>query len=345
MLKIVNIIIFIVLQLQLLADTKINLSTEPKWKNKQISIKECLTIGEESFIDERYSFANILDIAVSNHGNIIIIDSRTVRVLKYSKSGKFLCYIGKGKGEGPGEFRRPWIVTVDNKENIYIADHGSSLVLIFNDRGDYIKSFRTLYNPQSIAADSKGNVYLGYWSSRHGGAFIYKYDNNGKLLAKFCSPNNAKIAAVVEETGNSGALSLTPDGNLVYSFHYPYDTRIYSTDGKLHRRFARENKSYEPPKWNKQCNCMESRSGCRAVKVMPDGKIVNLIFTMNRHNKDQYDYFFDIFNPDGDWLVSIPASHFKINLMRTFAFDNEGYIYIIYYEPFPHLKKFLLRFN
>jgi hypothetical protein len=90
---------------------------------------------------------------------------------------------------------------------------------------------------------------------------------------------------------------------------------------------------------------MESRSGCRAVKVMPDGKIVNLIFTMNRHNKDQYDYIFDIFNPDGDWLVSIPASHFKINLMRTFAFDNEGYIYIIYYEPFPHLKKFLLRFN
>ena len=107
-----------------MADTKINLSIEPKWKNKQISIKECLMIGDESFIDDRYSFGNIQDIAVSNYGNIIIIDARTTRIIKYSKSGKFLCYIGKGKGEGPGEFKMPWIIAVDNKETIYIADHG-----------------------------------------------------------------------------------------------------------------------------------------------------------------------------------------------------------------------------
>ena len=216
-------------------------------------------------------------------------------------------------------------------------------MLIFNDRGDFIKSFKTFYAPQSIAVDSKGNVYLGYWSFRYGGVFIYKYDNNGKIITKFCPPNDPTIAADVEKTGNSGALCLTPNENLVYSFHYPYDTRIYSTDGKLLQRFARENKLYEPPRWNKQYNYMDPRSGCADVKVMPDGKIVNLIYTRNKHDKDKNDYMFDFFDPNGDWLISIPGNSFKINSTRTFAIDHEGYIYIVYHEPFSHIKKFLIK--
>jgi hypothetical protein len=237
------------------------------------------------------------------------------------------------------------MVAVDNNENVYVVDHGSSLVDIFNERGDFIKSIKTRFKPYSIAIDSRSNVYLGCGNSRHEGVYVFKYDKNGKLLTKFCRPNDARTAAVVELSGWSGALCLMRNENLVFSLHYPYDSRIYSKDGKLLQRFARENKLYNTPKWNKQYNLMESRGGCASVKVMPDGKIVNLIFTRNKHDEGKNDYMFDIFSPDGDWLISIPASSFKVNFTKTFAFDNEGYIYIVYHEPFPHLKKFFFRFN
>lgn len=322
-----------------------NSTDVPKWGNRQVIIEECMTIGKESFEDERYSFGNLNDITVSSAGNVIVVDTKTLRVLKFSKDGTFLHYIGKGRGDGPGEFRVPWIVTTDPKENVYVADHGSSSVLMFNDHGVFVDSFKTRNAPTSIAVDQKGHVFLGYWQSRSEGVYIYKYNLKGDLLAKFCKPNDPKLAYQVEMSGYSGSLCVLSDGNIVYSFHYPYETRIYSPDGILLNQLSRQNKLYAPPAKDSKHNAIISQGGCIAVKAADDGKIVNYIFTKNQQNNGKkYDYCFDFFDKTGLWLASVPADSFNSASTRTFAIDNEGYFYFIFHDPFPHIKKYKLKF-
>jgi len=175
--------------------------------------------------------------------------------------------------------------------------------------------------------------------------YVYKHDRSGKLLMKFGRPADAHIAARVEASGNGGKMCLLPDGNLVYSFHYPYDTRVYSPAGALLQKISRQNKRYRPPQENKTFNCFESQSGCVAVGALPDGKIVNLLFVAGEGEKGGMDYLLDIFSQNGEWLATLPLGRFHLDNVRALASDKEGALYFASNEPYPHVRKFMLRFR
>jgi hypothetical protein len=314
-------------------------STQPKWKTRKVNIEECQTIGQESFDDERYSFGNLNDITVSGNGNIIVVDAKTCRILKFSKEGRFLNYIGKGRGDGPGEIRVPWTVATDNHENVYVADHGSSKVHIFNGEGIYLDSFKTRHAPTSIAVDQDGCVYLGYWQFRPDGFYIHKYSPKGELLKKFCPPVDPKLSYHVEMSGYSGKLCLLSDGNLAYSGHYPYETRIFSQNGTFLKNFSRQIAIAGPPIEIKKENVVLTQGGCLIVKPASDGRFVTYCIIKNRNN-DNFTYFFDIFDQDGTWLISVPFDSFKSERIRSFAIDKEGYFYFICHNPYPYIKKY-----
>ncbi len=319
-------------------------STKPKWTDKKIEVKELLKIGEESFEDEYYSFGNIMDVAVSPGGSIIVLDSRTTRILKYSSDGTFQHYIGGRRGEGPGEFVRPWNIAVDGQENVYVTDHGNNRLSVFNSRGEFQASFNHKPLPISIAVDQEQNIYLGYYLFKSSGPYISKYNIQGELLGSFCQSSDPKTASLVSLTGNSGTLARLTDGNIVYSFFYPYDNRVFSPDGELLGQFSREHKLYRPPEEDKRNNVYIAYSGCFAVKALPEGKSLNLI--MIKEGKDKKPRCcFDLFDREGNWLITFPADVFSTSLFKTFAADWEGNVFIPFHDPYPHVKKFSLKFQ
>lgn len=61
-------------------------------------------------------------ITLDENKNIIISDPTLGRVCRYTKDGKFINEIGKGKGVGPGYFNGPRDAVVDKDGFIYVID-------------------------------------------------------------------------------------------------------------------------------------------------------------------------------------------------------------------------------
>jgi DNA-binding beta-propeller fold protein YncE len=85
----------------------------------------------------------------------------------FSLDGKLLGKIGKGKGEGPGQFMFPTYVTVDKAGNVYVADTLNCRVQMFDPDGKYVKKFGEMGDsvgmftrPKGVALDTLGNLYV-----------------------------------------------------------------------------------------------------------------------------------------------------------------------------------------
>lgn len=321
-------------------------STAPLWKDKQVTVEPLMTIGVESFDDERYAFGNIRDLTVSKAGNLIVVDNKTFRILKYSNEGQYICQIGKGKGDGPGEFREPLAVTTDVEERIYVVDHGKFKIMVFSPAGQYLHAFGIEKKmPFSLAVGKDHSIYAAYWRPDRAGNYVYRYNQDGRILARFCQEEDKEMEALTLDCGNPGTLCLSPKGHLVYAFHYPYRFRLFSPDGKTMQNFSRKSDSMLPPAKNKKFNYTYSRGGGREVACMPDGTIVCAGFSDKKTDEDNATYFFDFFSPEGKWLKSVPASTFGVKTIFIFTIDGEGHFFIMNIDPYFHIKKFRIRFS
>jgi DNA-binding beta-propeller fold protein YncE len=127
--------------------------------------------------------ANPCDIAISSKGFIYVLDSEDNNLKVFEKDGIFFKCIGR-KGQGPGEFVRPWTVSIA-EDNICITDTGNRRVQIFSKDGMYLRSYKVPVGyGVGLAFDEKGSLYLntkGFRSPK----LISAHDNQGNLLMEF----------------------------------------------------------------------------------------------------------------------------------------------------------------
>ena len=128
---------------------------EPLYGEITFELEEDLSIGRED--DENYVFYRSVRIAVDSEGNIFVLDRGNCRIQKYDKNGNYLQTIGR-KGQGPGEFERPYVIHLDLEENIYVQD--GRQINIFNKNGDFkrIISLSNFIVPFGITITKKGNI-------------------------------------------------------------------------------------------------------------------------------------------------------------------------------------------
>ncbi len=138
-------------------------------------------------------------IAVDDSGNIYVADNRNHRVEEFDSSGKYVSEFDKG-GIPEG-------IAIYNG-NIYVVDRNSSSVERFNLNGTLLTSFGSqginmgqLSNPERIAIDSSGNIYVADTGD------IQKFNSKGVPMAQFfadskyqCCLNVMGIA--VDSSGN-----------------------------------------------------------------------------------------------------------------------------------------------
>ncbi len=315
-------------------------STIPIWQGKiKMVLKPTLSIGCDDIEKDNYVFGIISDIAIDHNGYIYVLDGYNYRVQKYSRDGQFCFSFGKGKGEGPGEFIRPKKVAVDSLKRLYVTDMRQFRITVFDSIGNVVATIPTSTMPYKIRVGLRGQIYITSFLNFEGPRVSTYSIFSKKPIFSFCKPR--KECQLIAEAGDSENIDADSKGNVYVAFYYPYDIRIFSSEGKLLNRFARQAKFFKPPKRDEN-GVMSPSCGVWAMSLLPDNKLITIVF--NQEQK-KFDFYFDVFDSDGNWLLTVPAKEYGFTWPRIISSDYEGNLYLDHSEPYPHLVKYKVIFE
>ncbi len=86
-------------------------------------------------------FRQPTDVAWDSKGSIYITDGYiNSRVAKYDKNGDWVKSWGE-KGTGPGQFRTPHAIAIDNNDNVYVGDRANRRIQVFDTEGKFLRMF------------------------------------------------------------------------------------------------------------------------------------------------------------------------------------------------------------
>lgn len=151
---------------------------EPLYGEISLDIEEDLTLGNDQ--DDHYLFFRVWDIQADTEGNIFVLDSGATRIQKYSKNGEYLGTIGR-KGQGPGEFERPFILALDKDNNLYVGE--MSKIHTFDPEGKFVRTTKIPFFFMNFVPDNRGNFVVTGRITIEGGQNlgVMTLDSNGKI--------------------------------------------------------------------------------------------------------------------------------------------------------------------
>ena len=149
----------------------------------------------------------------------------------------------------------PWGVTVNSSNEIIVSDMGNNRILVFNDKGDFIRSFgQNLVNmPTGIHIDNKGRIFV----VNRGNNKIVLFNPNEEFVKEVfyvgsralneprgvCVDSQGNI--IVCDAENKCVKIISPNGNIVKTIgvgrlHFPtdccvcYEEKIFVSDREAH---------------------------------------------------------------------------------------------------------------
>ena len=150
------------------------------------------------------AFCSTTDIAFAPNGHLFISDGYgNARILEYTADGKKIREWGK-VGTGPGEFRLPHSIQIDENGIIYVADRENGRIQQFDLQGKYLGEWSKYGKTFGLKLD-KGAIWLSSIPRGPNGSpgWLIKLDRKtGSLLG------------YVDSTGNHG-MDVLPDGEVV----------------------------------------------------------------------------------------------------------------------------------
>ena len=215
-----------------------------------------------------WSFAHA--VKIDRHDNIWVADKGSDMVVKFTPQGQVSMVLGRkqeasDEETGPvkhpvppapaqnGRFRQVTDITWDLEDNTFISDgYINSRVAKVDKDGNWIKSWGErgdkpgeFNTPHTIAADAKGNIYVGDRFNRR----IQVFDNDGNFLRSIVidvpfdhslkpvigNPEDPDAKKGTHSPGAPWAICITPGPNQVLYSSDAYPGRIYklSLDGKV----------------------------------------------------------------------------------------------------------------
>ena len=105
------------------------------------------------------NFCSTTDIAFARDGHLFISDGyRNARILEYTADGKKLREWGAA-GAGPGQFRLPHSIQIDENDIIYVADRENGRIQRFDREGKFLGEWNQYGKTFGITLD-KGAIWL-----------------------------------------------------------------------------------------------------------------------------------------------------------------------------------------
>ena len=105
-------------------------------------------------------FNRVTNLALASDGAMFIADGYgNARVHKFSPTGEYLFSWGQ-PGTGPGEFRLPHAIALDEDDRVYVADRENSRVQLFKPDGEYIDEWTHVTRPDDLFIDRAGIMHV-----------------------------------------------------------------------------------------------------------------------------------------------------------------------------------------
>jgi len=128
-----------------------------------------------------------LDVAVSDAGDIYVVDEDNSSVSIYESNGDFKKFFGE-KGKEEGQFKRPGSIDVSSKGKVIVADTGNNRIQVFNRAGEFLFQFGTsgsapgqFRDPSGVTVDHFGMIYVADKDNKR----IQVFSPNGIFLRYF----------------------------------------------------------------------------------------------------------------------------------------------------------------
>ena len=133
------------------------------WSGDATLVEE-LAIGVESGPEE-YMFGEIASV-FADDSSIYVVDEQAPAVRVYDLKGRYLRDLGRA-GEGPGEYRRPWLVARRPDGRVLVADRGTRRILVYRVDGVstdevYPMGSGVAFGSWPLHVDDHGRPWLPY---------------------------------------------------------------------------------------------------------------------------------------------------------------------------------------
>jgi len=324
----------------------------PMYEEDVFNMEEELSIGEAKGRED-YMFSMIVSIDVDNEGNTYVLDIKERHIKVFNSNGKLMRIIGT-KGQGPGEFQRPFTVQVTAQNEVVVFDVMIQRLHFFSLDGKYKKSIsiEKLFNPPIL--NNEGNIVsLERIDEAENPKYeLKKFDLELNPLTFYYSyplPNFARDG--FNPFRSSPQWAVTNKNEIVCG--HPdegYEFKIFNPQGKIIRNIV---KDYTPVRIPDEAIKRATKqrlspgsfysipkyySPFRWIIVDED----NRIFVCTREtSKDKAVRYYDVFNPEGKFIAKIPLIHdvlmdkrivFKGNKLYLVEADEDGYQYVKRYK-------------
>jgi len=316
--------------------------------------------------------ANYLqDLKVDLDKRFLFLDGKAANILIFDQDGDFLKRIGR-KGEGPGEFRLPISIAVDNENNLYVLDFSLKRVSKFGRTKEFIYSFITSggHDPiGSIKVSSDSSIYISGFKKKDEknleyGTWINMYNSRGKYLTSFF-PSSKFNKNWVWRIGPFCSFDVD-EGDMIYAAqHCDYQVSKYDRNGKLVNSYGKAPYYFKPPDAGKKIDFKNYDSQFDLIKKLKElsaswTKVVGLMVVKNKYviivlesnnlikgfNKK---YIIDVWDKEG----KLVAGGIETD-SRLLCKDKESFLYFLTYtdeeepaakDPQYKIGKYSLIFN
>lgn len=325
----------------------------PLWQGKKdVVIEKLLTIGADDLSRADYVLGGINDIAFDAENNIYVLDFVNSRVSKFNSDGQFVRHFGGGVGQGPGQLQFPTGVCVDHEGRVYIADYKQRIIHVFDQSNAEIGAIRTKDNIRPIfglAVSARGELIAAVdlaFSRWTGGLFQVFSIPDGVYVGSF--GDSAWFMNHRNVMSGNNSIIVDPEKRLILASHAnPYRIDIFSETRKLLRSFGRKADIFDEYVMDRNKNRIMAGTSVN-LAYLPNGIIINVIRHMERSTSGStVSRYFDFFNLDGDYLLTVTEKMFGIEGQYNLVFksDGKGDVWASYNDPFPHLDKLRIGFR
>lgn len=152
------------------------------------------SVDFRTIVHEGAPFHFPTNLALAPDGSMYISDGYgNARVHKFAPDGRLECSWGR-PGDGPGEFRVPHGIAVDDQGTVYVADRENSRIQLFSPDGKYLTEWREIARPCQVCfGKDPDRVYvaeLGYRAGMWPGTVAPRPDATGGRVSIFDRQGN-----------------------------------------------------------------------------------------------------------------------------------------------------------
>ena len=178
-----------------------------------------------SIFDKFFKFAKKID--RDREGNIYVLDSRLVKILKFDPKGNFLYSFGDS-GRGKGRLLQPENFIL-SEDCLIIQDRQQKRLLIFNLQGKYLDRLR-LSGFSYFTIDTQGKFYLAAYVKDQYSPLIKVYSPENKSTSSFGKP---LVFHHSMKRLNLASIAVNKSGELFVAFRFFPLVRKYTSDHRL----------------------------------------------------------------------------------------------------------------